>query len=101
MKLVSGMSISSVLPCRSGFGLAALCIAVLAGCGGDAPLREASPPRPADVRAQIANLMPATTPDRVGWAVDIYAALAALEITPSAANICAVLVQSCCPSKLR
>lgn len=91
MKLASGMSVPSVLPCRSGIWLAALCVALLAGCGGDASLREASPPRPANVRAQIANLMPANTPDRVGWAVDIYAALAALEIAPSAANICAVL----------
>lgn len=91
MKLVSGMSVSSALPCRSCIGRAALCVALLAGCGGDAPLREASPPRPADVQAQIANLLPVSTPDRVGWAVDIYAALAALEISPSAANICAVL----------
>ena len=68
-----------------------LCVALLAGCAGDVPLREAPPPRPADVRAQIANLLPVTTPDRAGWAVDIYAALAALEIPPSAANICAVL----------
>ena len=69
-------------------GLGLLCLALLAGCAGDAPLRETSP---ADVRAQIESLLPATTPDRAGWAVDIYAALAALEIVPSLENICAVL----------
>lgn len=71
--------------------LGLLCIALLAGCAGDAPLRETPPPRPAEVRALIEKLLPAATPDRAGWAVDIYAALAALEITPSATNICAVL----------
>ncbi len=74
-----------------GRALAALCAVLLAGCAGDATLREAMPQRPADVRTQIAGLMPAATADRAGWAVDIYAALAALEIAPSAANICAVL----------
>ena len=72
-------------------GLAVLWAALLAGCGGDAALREVESPRPADVRARISSLIPAATPDRAGWAVDIYAALAALEIAPSAANICAVL----------
>ena len=91
MKLVSGMSVSSVQACRSRIGLAVLCVSVLAGCAGDAPLRDAMPPRPAEVRARIASLMPANTPDRAGWAADIYAALAALEIAPSAGNICAVL----------
>jgi len=35
--------------------------------------------------------MPASVPDRAGWAVDIYAALAALHIEPSTANVCSVL----------
>lgn len=76
---------------RFAIWLAALGCVTLAGCGGNPALPDASPPRPADVRAQIVSLMPAATPDRAGWAVDIYAALAALEITPSVANICAVL----------
>ncbi len=70
------------------FGL--LAVALLAGCASDIPLREA-PPRPTDVRAQIVGLMPAGTADRAGWATDIYAALSALEISPTPANICAVL----------
>jgi len=76
---------------RAGIGLTVLCAALLAACAGDATFREAVPQRPAEVRAQIAGLMPANTPDRAGWAADIYAALAALEIAPNAANICAVL----------
>jgi hypothetical protein len=67
------------------------CAVLLVGCAGDAPVRDALPQRPADVRAQISGLLPANTVDRAGWAVDIHAALSALEVTPSAANICAVL----------
>lgn len=77
--------------CGRGIQLVVVGAALLAGCGGEAPTRQTLPPRPADVRARIAGLMPATTPDRAGWAVDIHAALSALEIAPSAANICAVL----------
>ena len=43
------------------------------------------------MRAQIVSLLPANTADRAGWAVDIYAAFAALGIAPSPPNICAVL----------
>lgn len=74
-----------------GAWLVALAITILSGCAGDRPVRESLPPRPADVRAQITKLIPATTTDRAGWAVDIYAALAALEVTPTTENICAVL----------
>jgi hypothetical protein len=71
--------------------LAIAAIATLAGCAGDEYLREPSQPRPEDVRAQIASLIPTNTPDRPGWAVDIYAAFAALAIPPTTGNICAVL----------
>jgi Protein of unknown function (DUF1615) len=70
--------------------LSALGLAALAGCAVDRGARE-PPPRPADVRAQIVSLLPATTADRPGWATDIYAALAALAIEPTWPNICAVL----------
>src|SRR6186713_2876480 len=62
-------------------------LAVLAGCASG----PASTARPEDVRARIVSLMPASVPDRAGWAVDIYAALAALRIEPSAVNVCSVL----------
>jgi hypothetical protein len=84
-------SVSTSNSSLAGIGLAALCATLLVGCASDGTLGEAVPRRPSDVRAQIAGLMPANTPDRAGWAVDIYAALAVLEIAPNAMNICAVL----------
>lgn len=46
---------------------------------------------PGQVRAQIVRLMPAKTPDREGWAVDIQTAFAAQELEPSTENLCSVL----------
>ncbi len=40
---------------------------------------------------QIARLIPARVPDRNGWAEDIQAAMAALEIEANGQNVCAVL----------
>ena len=87
----------STAPGRPGFagriGRAALvagCAALLlAGCG----LREPRPPEPSpdEVRASIARLIPASIPDRQGWARDIQQAFAALDIPPSTENICSVL----------
>lgn len=71
-------------------GASALALAILlAGCATEpAP---PPPPRPADVRAQISFLLPASVPDRAGWATDIYAAFSALQIAPDAQAICATL----------
>jgi hypothetical protein len=66
----------------------ASCLA-LAGCANVLGTRE--PPRADEVRAKIAELIPATTPDREGWATDAYTALVRLELTPNASNICATL----------
>lgn len=64
----------------------ALLIAPLAGCDtGPAP------PTPEQVRAQLKRLMPASVQDRTGWAEDIQAAFAALEIEPSPQNLCSAL----------
>jgi hypothetical protein len=76
---------------RAAASFTAIALALIAGCASNERFGEQLPPRPADVRAQISGLMPATTPDRAGWAVDIYAALSALQIPPSPPNICAVL----------
>jgi hypothetical protein len=64
---------------------------LLAGCAVEPTQPSAPPPRPAEVRAQIVSLLPATVADRAGWAVDIYAAFAALRLEPSPAHLCAVL----------
>ncbi|MBL0163219.1 MAG: DUF1615 domain-containing protein [Xanthomonadales bacterium] len=69
-----------------GLGLAV----VLAGCA-TAPKVVQPEFRPAEVRARIVRLLPAQTRDREGWAVDIQAAFAALEITPNNENLCAAL----------
>ena len=63
---------------------------VLAGCS-----TSRSPQQPerseTEVKAQIVRLLPATVPDRGGWAQDIYTAFDTQKIYPSTENICAVL----------
>lgn len=67
-----------------------MALLLLAACAGDrAPT--APPPNPAVVRARIVASMPASVPDRAGWAADIYAALSALGIAATESNVCAVL----------
>jgi hypothetical protein len=61
-------------------------VALLSACD-DRP----DPPTPAEVRARIAKLLPATLADRPDWAYDIQMAFSALEIEPSDSNICSVL----------
>jgi len=63
---------------------------VLAGCSTK-KVTETPMSRPADVNAQIVRLMPASVPDRQGWATDITAAFAAQKIPPTTENICSVL----------
>ncbi len=79
---------------RTAAWLPALAVALMSGCATDERLPDTQPPRPADVRAKIVNLLPTTVRDRQGWAVDIYAAFAAMEIAPTASNTCAVLAIS-------
>jgi len=61
----------------------------LAGCASG-PTSNA-PAKPDEVRARIVALLPASVPDRAGWAVDIYGAFAALGIEPSTPHVCQVL----------
>lgn len=70
-------------------GSAVAALVLLAGCATQKP----APPsrRPADVRAEIVRLMPASAKDRSGWATDITAAFAALGIEPGTQNLCATL----------
>ena len=59
---------------------------LLTGCGSQ-PVQV----DPAVARYSIAALLPAAVSDREGWAEDIRAAFEALEIKPTAQNICAVV----------
>ncbi len=50
-----------------------------------------APVSPDAVRAEIARLLPASAPDRAGWAADLYAAFSTQGIEPTASNVCAAL----------
>jgi hypothetical protein len=75
---------------RTATFLALLLPSLLAGC---ATQKRATQPtlRPAEVRARIAHLLPASARDREGWSTDITAAFAALGIEPTSSNLCATL----------
>lgn len=45
----------------------------------------------AEGRARVSRLLPASVGDRAGWATDIYAAMSALDIAPTAENVCAAI----------
>ncbi|MBO9874487.1 MULTISPECIES: DUF1615 domain-containing protein [Xanthomonas] len=70
--------------------LLTVCAAALLGaCATQAPRM---PERtPSEVKADIARRIPATVPDRRGWADDVYVALASQNLPTSADSICAVL----------
>lgn len=74
-------------PARRRWRLASVLLA-LAGLSACA---SAPQPRPQDVQARIAALIPARVPDRAGWAQDIERAFAAQSLEPSDAHACAVL----------
>jgi hypothetical protein len=81
----------AVAHARAGCAAAMLALA-LAGCAGPGqrggePLRLTAE----EGRARVARLIPDGVSDRAGWATDIYAAVAALDVAPSAENLCAVI----------
>ena len=64
----------------------------LAGCATtERPVSAGPPMTAAEGRARVARLIPDATADRNGWATDLYAALAALELPPTPDNICAAI----------
>lgn len=77
----------------------AIGVALVAGCSTIGPEPQQPPPerRIAPERrvlkspAHIARLIPPRVNDRNGWAEDILAAMAALEIEPNGQSVCAVL----------
>ena len=80
----------SVLHSRKALlALLALGTMFLGGCGS-APPRE--PPVDPDVaRAEIRARIPSAVTNRDGWAIDMFTAFEALEVRPTARNICAVV----------
>ncbi len=71
-------------------------VAVLAACvlvAGCATVEDAPPPRltAAEGRALAARLLPTDVPDRGGWAVDIHAAFATLDLPVTVSNLCAAI----------
>jgi hypothetical protein len=69
----------------------AVLAALMAGCASREPAPDVVELRPSEARALIARALPANTPDRNGWAVDIYAAFASLRIPATAENFCAAI----------
>jgi hypothetical protein len=63
---------------------------LLVGCAGE---KATAPPHlnPTDAQALIEQSLPRNVSDRAGWVTDMYAAFAALTVTPSHENICAVV----------
>lgn len=67
-------------------------VAMLAACASiEAPAPAYAPITAAEGRARVARLLPDGIADRSGWATDLYAAIAALDIPPTPENICAVI----------
>ena len=62
----------------------------LSGCSTQSPLMQPII-TPEQARVRIVQLMPSNTPDRQGWATDIYAAFSAQDLAPTDENLCSVL----------
>ena len=70
--------------------LSVLPLIVLAGCSSQ-NTQTLPNLTPEQARTRIVQLMPAKTPDRQGWATDLYAALSAQGLAASDENLCSVL----------
>ena len=66
-------------------------MALLAGCAQTGRVAEPAGMGPTEARQAIVRLLPPQTADRAGWAADIHAALATLELPSTPENLCAVL----------
>jgi Protein of unknown function (DUF1615) len=70
---------------------AAVAILVASGCATGPPPVKTPSISPSHARDMIEAALPRTVSDRAGWSTDINAALAMLEVTPTRANVCAVV----------
>jgi len=76
---------------RAAGWIATFCLLLLTGCANDSRIADPVELSPAEGRALIGRLLPPNTVERTGWATDIYAAFAALELAPTPENFCAVI----------
>jgi hypothetical protein len=87
----AGGEIATTSRARRAAALVALAV-LLAGCAGVETPSPAYPPITAsEGRARVQRLLPDGLADRGGWATDLYAAIAALELPPTRENICAAI----------
>lgn len=70
---------------------ACVALVALAGCAAIEAPPAGSRLSANEGRALVDRLLPDRLSDRAGWATDLYAAIAALDVTPSAENICAAI----------
>ena len=77
--------------CRSTALVLLSVVALLAGCAGPAPAPVPEGLGPTQARRAVTALLRDKTPDAQGWAADIHAALATLELPSTVHNLCAVM----------
>jgi hypothetical protein len=65
--------------------------ALIAGCAQPGRMAEPSGLGPTAAREAILRVLPAQVEDRAGWAADIHAALATLELPSTPENLCALI----------
>lgn len=76
---------------RPWIAVVVLAAALLAGCAVPGRMAEPRGMGPTEAREAVLRVLPASLDDRAGWAADVHAALAALELPSTAQNLCAVL----------
>ncbi len=76
---------------RAAAAAATMLAAVLAGCAVPGRMAEPQGMGPTEAREAILRVLPPALDDRAGWAADVHAALATLELPSTAQNLCAVL----------
>jgi hypothetical protein len=64
---------------------------LLSSCASQKPASAPPAVNPAEARELIDRSLPRSISDRAGWVNDMYAAFAALGLTPSRENVCAVV----------
>ena len=89
------MTLRSGIRCALALGA----LSLLSACMSPPPQRPTIDPDTA--RSEIARRLPAKVENRTGWAVDIFAALEALDIPPTPENFCAVIAVAEQESSLR